>query len=292
MRRKRNRNIIPSKILLAIMVLICIILLFTSYVSNFTTGPIHTIANYLFVPMQKGIDYIGNTVFLNSEESKTKETLLAENAELKEKVNDLTNQINTMQLQQNELEELQGIYQLDHSYGNYEKTGARVIAKSTSNWFNIFTINKGSADGIEKDMNVLAGSGLVGIVTDVGTHYAVVRAIIDDTSSVSGMVISTGDNCIVSGSLKDMTNDNMMLFSNLEDTSGNVNPGDSVVTSNISDKYLPGLLIGYVTSIEDDDNHLTKSGKISPVADFKHIQDVLVITTEKETFDDKGQASD
>ena len=292
MRRKRNRNIIPSKILLAIMVLICIILLFTSYVSNFTTGPIHTIANYLFVPMQKGIDYIGNTVFLNSEESKTKETLLAENAELKEKVNDLTNQINTMQLQQNELEELQGIYQLDHSYGNYEKTGARVIAKSTSNWFNIFTINKGSADGIEKDMNVLAGSGLVGIVTDVGTHYAVVRAIIDDTSSVSGMVISTGDNCIVSGSLKDMTNDNMMLFSNLEDTSGNVNPGDSVVTSNISDKYLPGLLIGYVTSIEDDDNHLTKSGKISPVADFKHIQDVLVITTKKETFDDKGQASD
>ncbi|MCR4611630.1 MAG: rod shape-determining protein MreC [Lachnospiraceae bacterium] len=292
MRRRRNRNFIPSRILLAVMILICIILLFTSYVSNFTSGPIHTIANYLFVPMQKGIDYIGNTVFLNSEESKTKEALLAENEELKSKVNDLTNQINTMQLQQNELEELQSIYQLDHSYGNYEKTGARVIAKSTSNWFNTFTINKGSADGIEKDMNVLAGSGLVGIVTDVGTHYAVVRSIIDDTSSVSGMVISTGDNCIVSGSLKDMTNDNMILFGNLEDTQGAVNPGDSVVTSNISDKYLPGLLIGYVTQITDDDNHLTKSGKISPVADFKHLQDVLVITTKKEVGDVGSEASD
>ncbi len=292
MRRKRNRNVIPSKIVLAIMVLVCIILLFASYVSNFTSGPIHTIANYVFVPMQKGIDFIGNTVFLNAEESKTKETLLAENEELKQKVDDLTNQINTMQLQQNELEELQGIYNLDHSYGNYEKTGARVIAKSTSNWFNTFTINKGSADGIEKDMNVLAGSGLVGIVTDVGTHYAVVRSIIDDNSSVSGMVISTGDNCIVSGSLKDMTNENMILFSNLEDSQGAVTAGDSVVTSNISDKYLPGLLIGYVTSVSDDDNHLTKSGKISPVADFKHLQDVLVITTKKETGEGGSQTSD
>ena len=83
MRRRRNRNVIPSKIVLAIMVLVCIILLFASYVSNFTSGPIHTIANYVFVPMQKGIDFIGNTVFLNAEESKTKETLLAENEELK-----------------------------------------------------------------------------------------------------------------------------------------------------------------------------------------------------------------
>lgn len=290
--RRRNRNKIPSKIILAVMVLVCIILLFTSYVTNFTSGPIHTIANYIFVPMQKGIDYLGNTIFLNAEESKTKEELLSENEELKNKVEDLTNQINTMQLQQNELEELQALYALDHSYGNYEKTGARIIAKSTSNWFNTFTINKGSADGIEKDMNVLSGSGLVGIVTDVGRHYAVVRSIIDDTSSVSGMVISTGDNCIVSGSLKDMTNENMILLSNLEDKANAVNPGDSVVTSNISDKFLPGLLIGYVTTISDDDNHLTKSGKISPVADFKHMQDVLVITTTKEELNAGVEASD
>ena len=271
--RRKNRNKIPSRLILGIMVLVCIILLFTSYVVNFTSGPIHSLANYLFVPMQKGIDYVGNTIFLNSEESKTKETLLAENEELRNKVNELTDQVNNMELQQNELEQLQALYKLDH------------IAKNTSNWFNSFTINKGSADGIEVDMNVIAGSGLVGIVTDVGTHYSIVRAIIDDTSSVSAMVTSSNDNCIVSGSLKDMTNDNMILLSNLEDKQNVVKAGDSVVTSNISDKYMPGLLIGYVTSISEDDNHLTKSGKITPVVDFKHLQDVLVITTKKETSD-------
>ena len=270
--RRKNRNKIPSRLILGIMVLVCIILLFTSYVVNFTSGPIHSLANYLFVPMQKGIDYVGNTIFLNSEESKTKETLLAENEELRNKVNELTDQVNNMELQQNELEQLQALYKLDQFYGNYEKTGARIIAKNTSNWFNSFTINKGSADGIEVDMNVIAGSGLVGIVTDVGTHYSIVRAIIDDTSSVSAMVTSSNDNCII-------------LLSNLEDKQNIVKAGDSVVTSHISDKYMPGLLIGYVTSISEDDNHLTKSGKITPVVDFKHLQDVLVITTKKETSD-------
>ena len=70
-----------------------------------------------------------------------------------------------------------------------------------------------------------------------------------------------------------------------QDSENVVKAGDSVVTSHISDKYMPGLLIGYVTSISEDDNHLTKSGKITPVVDFKHLQDVLVITTKKETSD-------
>ena len=158
-----------------------------------------------------------------------------------------------------------------------------MIAKGTSNWFNTFTIDKGSKDGIKADMNVIAGSGLVGIVTDVGKNYAVVRSIIDDNSNVSGMMLSTNDNCIVSGNLKSMTESNMILFSNLEDVDHKVSTGESVITSNISDKYLPGLLIGYVTEVTDDNNNLTKSGKITPVVDFKHLQDVLVITQLKET---------
>ena len=80
-----------------------------------------------------------------------------------------------------------------------------------------------------------------------------------------------------------MTESNMITFSNLEDSEDKVSTGDSVVTSNISDKYLPGLLIGYVADITEDNNNLTKSGEITPVVDFKHLQDVLVIMQLKET---------
>ncbi len=71
-----------------------------------------------------------------------------------------------------------------------------------------FTIDKGSDDGIREDMNVIAGGGLVGIVTDVQATYSVVRTVINDTTNISGMTNTSWDHCIVSGSLSSMTESN------------------------------------------------------------------------------------
>ena len=281
--KRRGKSSFPSKYILLLLTVICIMLLFAGYATGYAGEPIRTICNYVFVPMQKGLDYVGESISINSDDTKTKEQLIAENAQLQEQIDELSTQLTNTRLQQSELDTLRELYDLDQTYADYKTTGAHVIGKGTSNWFNTFTIDKGSKDGIKVDMNVIAGSGLVGIVTDVGKNYAVVRAIIDDTSNVSGMILSNNDNCIVSGNLKSMTESNMITFSNLEDSEDKVSTGDSVVTSNISDKYLPGLLIGYVTDITDDNNNLTKSGEITPVVDFKHLQDVLVIMQLKET---------
>ena len=281
--KRRGKSSFPSKYILLLLTVICIMLLFAGYATGYTGEPIRTICNYVFVPMQKGLDYVGESISINSDDTKSKEQLIAENAQLQEQIDELSTQLTNTRLQQSELDTLRELYDLDQTYADYKTTGAHVIGKGTSNWFNTFTIDKGSKDGIKVDMNVIAGSGLVGIVTDVGKNYAVVRAIIDDTSNVSGMILSNNDNCIVSGNLKSMTESNMITFSNLEDSEDKVSTGDSVVTSNISDKYLPGLLIGYVTDITEDNNNLTKSGEITPVVDFKHLQDVLVIMQLKET---------
>ena len=281
--KRRGKSSFPSKYVLLLLTVICIMLLFAGYATGYAGEPIRTICNYVFVPMQKGLDYVGESISINSDDTKTKERLIAENEQLQEQIDELSTQLTNTRLQQSELDTLRELYDLDQTYADYKTTGAHVIGKGTSNWFNTFTIDKGSKDGIKVDMNVIAGSGLVGIVTDVGKNYAVVRAIIDDTSNVSGMILSNNDNCIVSGNLKSMTESNMITFSNLEDSEDKVSTGDSVVTSNISDKYLPGLLIGYVTDITEDNNNLTKSGEITPVVDFKHLQDVLVITQLKET---------
>lgn len=281
--KRRGKSSFPSKYILLLLTVICIMLLFAGYATGYAGEPIRTICNYVFVPMQKGLDYVGESISINSDDTKTKEQLIAENAQLQEQIDELSTQLTNTRLQQSELDTLRELYDLDQTYADYKTTGAHVIGKGTSNWFNTFTIDKGSKDGIKVDMNVIAGSGLVGIVTDVGKNYAVVRAIIDDTSNVSGMILSNNDNCIVSGNLKSMTESNMITFSNLEDSEDKVSTGDSVVTSNISDKYLPGLLIGYVTDITEDNNNLTKSGEITPVVDFKHLQDVFVIMQLKET---------
>jgi rod shape-determining protein MreC len=152
-----------------------------------------------------------------------------------------------------------------------------------TNWFSTFTIDKGSKQGIAKGMNVIAGSGLVGIVTDVGPNYAKVRSIIDDSSNVSSMVLTTKDNFNVSGSLQSMNSDKLLPFTELRDEEDEVAIGDPVVTSYVSDQYQQGLLIGYIYSIEENSNGLTKSGTITPVVDFLHLEEVLVITEIKNT---------
>ena len=131
-------------------------------------------------------------------------------------------------------------------------------------------------------MNVIAGGGLVGRITSVGPNWARVTSIISDNSNVSGMTLSTEDNLIVSGDLKLMA-DNCISFSQLVDSKNLVAEGDKVVTSNISDIYLPNILIGYISSLDKDANNLTKSGLITPAVDFEHLGEVLVITDRKQT---------
>ena len=95
------------------------------------------------------------------------------------------------------------------------------------------------------------------------------------------MTLATGDNLIVSGDLQLMAQ-GVISFSKLVDSQDAVVEGDKVVTSDISDKYLPNILIGYISTLNKDTNNLTKSGYLTPVVDFEHLSEVLVITDKKQ----------
>ena len=107
--------------------------------------------------------------------------------------------------------------------------------------------DKGKKDGIQVDMNVIAGNGLVGIVSEVGESYAKVRAIIDDKSNVSAMFQDTGETCIVKGNMESIYKGyiDIEMISN----TAKIKDGDEVVTSHVSDKFLQGLSVGYVKDI-------------------------------------------
>ncbi len=280
---RNNKKRLSSKYVLMILTGFCVVTIFTSLVFNISGGPLNTVAGYVFVPMQKGINEAGGWISDKAHDFKTLGEVLKENKELKQQVDELTVKLNTTKLEQYELENYQKLLELDNQYKEYHKVAANVIAMDGTNWFSLFTIDKGSKQGIQKGMNVISGSGLVGIVTDVGPNYAKVRSIIDDSSNVSSMVLTTKDNFNVSGSLMSMNKDKLLPFSELRDEDDKVQIGDPVVTSRVSDQYQPGILIGYVSSVEDNANNLTKSGTITPVVDFQHLEEVLVITDLKNT---------
>lgn len=284
MKRKRTKFTLQSKYLLLILTGFCIVLMAVTFTTDLFTGVVADISGYVTVPFQKGISQAGGFLAERSRELVQIRDLLEQNKELQEQIDALIIENNTLTQEKYELNNLRELYQLDQEYAQYEKVGARVIGKDTGNWFNTFIIDKGSDDGIAVNMNVMAGSGLVGIVTEVGANWAKVTAIIDDSSNVSGMILATGDKLMVSGDLELMSQ-NIIRFSKLIDSAGKVNEGDKVVTSNISDKYLPGLLIGYLTSMDSDANNLTHSGTITPAVDFEHIDEVLVILDLKQQVD-------
>ena len=241
--------------------------------------------------MQQGINQVGGWLNDVTENFETLKQVRDENEKLQARVDELVTENNYLQEEKYELERLQELYKLDQSYADYEKTAAHVIGKDAGNWFSSFTIDKGSIDGIKVDMNVMAGSGLVGIVTDVGPTWATVRSIIDDSSNVSGMVLSTSDRCMVNGDLT-LMNDGKIRFEQMENNENEVAVGDQIVTSYISDKYLQGILIGYISEVNVDSNNLTRSGYITPVVDFKNLQEVLVITTTKADLTGEGAESE
>ncbi|MBD5542487.1 MAG: rod shape-determining protein MreC [Lachnospiraceae bacterium] len=286
MKRKRTKFTLQSKYLLLILTGLCIVLMAVTFTTDLFTGVVADISGYVTVPFQKGISQAGGFLAERSRELVQIRDLLEQNKELQEQIDALIIENNTLTQEKYELNNLRELYQLDQEYAQYEKVGARVIGKDTGNWFNTFIIDKGSDDGIAVNMNVMAGSGLVGIVTEVGANWAKVTAIIDDSSNVSGMILATGDKLMVTGDLELMSQ-NIIRFSKLIDSAEKVNEGDKVVTSNISDKYLPGLLIGYITSMDSDANNLTHSGTITPAVDFEHIDEVLVILDLKQQVDEE-----
>ncbi len=285
-RRRKTRRRIPAKYMLWSLSVLCVAAMFASFLFDVSFTPLNTAAGYAFIPMQKGINEIGSWVTSVSDNLTKLRDVMEKNDELQAQVDELTTQLSTYQMEQYDIEDMRKLLDLDEQY-KYEKIGASIIGKDAGNWFDTFIIDKGSEDGIEVDMNVIAGSGLVGIVTNVGPNYANVRSIIDDRNSVSAMVLTTSDKCFVNGDLEMMSEKQVIGFSDLIDEDGKAAIGDQVVTSYTSSKYLPGLLIGQISELNMDSNNLTKSGTITPAVDFEHIKNVLVILDKKQSVQAK-----
>ena len=261
--------------------LLCVCMIGITTIKGSILNPLRTAVGYVLVPIQSGVNRVGGGLYNELSSVGKLKTALAENETLKTRVDELTEENTRLRSEQFELERLRSLYELDQEYMQYHKIVARIIAKDSGSWFSVFRIDKGSDDGIKEDMNVIAGGGLVGIVTDVGANYATVRSIIDDSSRVSAMAQQSGDSCIVAGDLQ-LFKEGRLKLSYME-KDDDIKDGDMIVTSNISGKFLPGILVGYATDITVDYNdNLTKSGYLIPAARFDRLQEVLVITDLKD----------
>lgn len=283
MRRRSKLSFNPKYILITCIV-ICCVFIFISFRYNSIMYPVKSVVYSVITPMQKGINNIGRAISDQMDAFASMKELQEENERLQSELDALSYENKILVQEKYELDGLRDLYKLDQTYPDYPKVAARVIEKDGNNWYSTFKIDKGRDDGLEVDMNVLAGNGLVGIITEVHKNYSIVRSIIDDKSYVSGMFLKTSDTCYVKGDLELM--DSGVIQVELISKDAEISDGYEVVTSHISPKFFQGILIGYITDIKTDSNNMTKTAYLTPVVDFSRLEEVLIITEVKEPLID------
>ena len=279
--RKKTKITIDPKYILAGLIVFCIILGIISFRFENKMTPVRSAVSSVIAPMQKGINAIGVKISERMDYATTLKKTVRKNKKLQSQIDKLSAENKLLQQDKYELENFRKLYDLDQQYAGYPKVAARVISSDPDNWYNTFIIDKGSKNGLKKNMNVMANGGLVGIITEVNKSYSKVRSIIDDNSNISGTVLGSSENCIVSGNLK-LINNGVIEVSGINGDA-KIEDGAEVVTSQISDKYLPGILIGYLKDLKKDSSNITQTGYLSPVVDFSSLDMVLVITQVKDS---------
>ena len=274
------------QVILVLLTLICAGTIWLSSMNQSVSAPLRTVAGIFVVPLQRGMNQIGTWFAEKNQERISLDDVLSQKEQLQEQVAKLQAEQVQHANDNDEISRLRQLLNLKETYNTYPTVGATVIMKNSgNNWYRKFMIDKGTNDGLDVDMNVIATAGLVGIITDIGPNYAIVTSIIDEESKVSGMLRKTLDTCIVAGDMSAIQDGRLRL----EYMSNNFNSDvdNTVVTSNVSEKFLPGIVIGKAVDVTLEDNKVTKTGYLVPAVDFEHLKDVLVITTKKQTLSDE-----
>jgi len=197
--------------------------------------------------------------------------LREENERLQGEVAVLKRRLDQLQEQALETQRLQRLLVLRESAAPQFLT-ARVVGKDATNWFRTILIDRGSRDGLRRNLPVLAPDGLVGRIAEVTPVAAKVQLLTDPVSAVGGLLQRTRVTGIVTGNLGAGTR--MTYLPLLAD----VAVGDEVVTSGMGGVFPKGIPVGRITAVERQSGALFQEATLQPTVDLSRIEEVLVLT--------------
>ena len=204
------------------------------------------------------------------------EALKAENEVLKSDIAQMQDVARQADAVGRENKRLRELLELKSTHESYELVDAYIIGWSSSDWSSTFTINRGKAAGIEPDMVAITANGeVVGLVTEVGANYSIVKTVLDSTLEISATIASSGYNGMVSGGYID-GNDTLLKMDYLP-SSSIIRNHDQVVTSG-STVYPRGLILGYVVDAGFEETGVAKFALLDPAAEISSLEQVFILT--------------
>ena len=204
------------------------------------------------------------------------EALLAENEELKQQLAQIEDEARDAYAIKQENERLRAALELIDANEDYKLVDAYIISTSAADWSNTFTINRGTNVGIQAGMCAITAYGeLVGLVSEVGVNYAVVKSVLDSSLEISATIAASGHSGMVQGGYASGLEG--LLRMNYLPSSATIRNHDQVVTSG-STVYPRNLILGHVVDAGFDDTGVAKYALLEPAADIRSLEQVFIVT--------------
>lgn len=204
------------------------------------------------------------------------ESLVAENERLRQQLAEIQDNARKADAIARENEQLRALLNLSESDEQYAFVDGYIIAWSSNDWSNTITINRGANAGIEKDMCAVTATGeLVGLVSEVGSNYAVIKTVLDSSIEISATISGSGYNGMVKGGYSSESPDKLRM--NYLPSAATIHIHDQVVTTG-STVYPRNLILGYVIDAGFDDTGVAKFALLEPAADISSLEQVFVVT--------------
>lgn len=276
-----NNNFSVKRLLIVIFVVISVLcIIFFAAISRFNTPLFHAVVINILAPFQSVTsavsgkisafgDYVGDVFYVYDE-----------NRELKAQNDDLKARAARSAELESENARLRQLLNYKSNAPQFDLLPANVIGRNSSTWSNRIIINRGSDDGVRKNMTVVTPDGLVGSVHEAYGSYAEVELITDPRSAV-GAIVQRADSRLA-GVVKGTADSSSAINMTNIPQNANIVEGDIIVTSGFGGMYPKGIVIGTVTSLKNDIGGLLQYAVLYPAVDFQKLEDVAVITNYRE----------
>jgi len=269
-----------NKVVIAIIVIISAITILAGIMQitggkNYATN----ILGVIFKPVQYAVSRVAASIDNLSVSFWEMDSYKEENERLVNEINDLKRENKSIETYKAENDRLRELLELkDTQMSAYKTVAARIISYEPDNWNETIIIDRGEKNGIKEGSVVVTSGGVVGQITEVGTTWARVSAIINLDNALGVRVIRTGGYAIVEGDSELSREGKCRMSFIAKDAS--VIVGDLLETSGLGGVYPPGMNIGTVTEVNSDNSGTMQYAVVEPVVDFNNLYEVLVICDE------------
>ena len=276
---KKKKNIPKKYVAIIIIILVIVILVIFSFTlrDDKKLNPVESFIRDITIYAEKIITYPFNYLSNKIDDYNDLKSVSKDNDILETSIDRIDSiEAENIELRR-QLEKMKEELNINYTLSDYEYLNATVVSRNVGYWYNTITIDKGSYNGVEKDMVVINAKGLIGRVIRVTTFSSDVRLITtSDTNNKISVHLTNGDYDLYGLINNYDYDDNYLEVEGISNTK-DVNVGDFVYTSGLGGVFPSGILIGSVTEISTDSYDLAKVIKVTPSADFTDINYVSIL---------------